>query len=88
MAAQLILLLVLIISCDPQNEGKHLFILSGQSNMQGLNPEESFTPAVENEFGKENVIIVKYALGGQPIRRWYKKWTPPEGDESRVQMVC
>ncbi len=54
--------------------GKHLFILSGQSNMAGLNPAVSFTPTVAAEFGKDNVIVVKNAQGGQPIRRWYKKW--------------
>jgi len=51
----------------------HLFILSGQSNMAGLNPQISFTPTVETAFGKENVIVVKDAKGGQPIMRWYKK---------------
>ena len=61
-------------------EGKHLFILSGQSNMGGLKPEESFIPTVEKEFGKENVIVVKDALGGQPIRRWYKKWKSAKGE--------
>lgn len=55
-------------------EGKHLFILSGQSNMNGLDPDISFTPTVEAEFGKENVIVVKDAQGGQPLRRWYKQW--------------
>jgi len=62
-------------------KGKHLFILSGQSNMARLNPESSFIPMLANEFGKENVIVVKSAQGGQPIRRWYKNWEPPEGDE-------
>jgi hypothetical protein len=52
----------------------HLFILSGQSNMAGLNPKASFTPAVEKNFGKDKVVVVKWAQGGQPIRRWYKKW--------------
>lgn len=47
--------------------------------MAGLNPDISFTPTVEAEFGKENVTVVKDALGGQPIRRWYKKWKPAEG---------
>ena len=62
---------------------KHLFILSGQSNMAGLKPEESFTPTVEKEFGKENVIVIKDAVGGQPIRRWYKEWKDAggKGDE-------
>jgi len=49
--------------------------------MAGLDPEISFVPAVESEFGEENVIVVKDALGGQPIRRWYKGWMPEEGDE-------
>lgn len=67
------------------NSGKHLFILSGQSNMVGLRPEESFTPVVEEALGRENVIVVKYAKGGQPIRRWYKDWKPLEGDEPMAQ---
>ena len=61
-------------------QGKHLFILSGQSNMAGLNPDLSFTPTVEKAFGKDNVIVVKSAQGGQPIRRWYKKWKDAEGN--------
>ena len=62
--------------------GKHLFILSGQSNMVGVNPDLSFKPAVEAEFGAENVVVVKDAEGGQPIKRWYKKWEPIAGDDS------
>lgn len=53
--------------------------------MAGLNPEESFTPAVEKEFGAENVIVVKDALGGQPIRRWYRNWKPLEGNVPEAQ---
>ncbi len=60
--------------------GKHLFILSGQSNMVGLNPEISFTPTVTKEFGESNTVIVKDAQGGQPIRRWYKGWKSEKGD--------
>lgn len=62
-------------------EGKHLFILSGQSNMAGLDPNASFTPAVVKAFGKDNVIVIKDAQGGQPIRRWFKEWKPAEGKE-------
>lgn len=69
----------------PEQEGKHLFILSGQSNMEALRPEESFKPTIESEFGIENVIVVKDAYGGQPIRRWYKDWKPLEGDEPKAQ---
>ena len=57
----------------------HLFILSGQSNMAGLKPETSFTPAVEKAFEGHETIVVKDAVGGQPIRRWYKKWKPADG---------
>jgi hypothetical protein len=67
-------------SADSAETEKHLFILSGQSNMAGLDPDISFTPTVEAAFGKDNVIVVKSAQGGQPIRRWYKKWKPAEGD--------
>lgn len=61
----------------------HVFILSGQSNMAGLKPEESFTPTVEKRFGAENVIVVKDAVGGQPIRRWHKGWELGEGDNPK-----
>ncbi len=60
-------------------EGKHLFILSGQSNMQGHRPDEAFTPAVEEAFGRDNVVVVQDALGGQPIQRWYRDWKAPDG---------
>ncbi len=59
---------------------KHLFILSGQSNMQGHRPEEAFTPTVEKAFGKSRVIVVQDALGGQPIHRWWKQWKDPAGE--------
>lgn len=64
----------------PAGDGKHLFILSGQSNMAKFDPNISFTPAVETEFGKDHVTVIKDALGGQPISRWYKKWKPAKGD--------
>jgi hypothetical protein len=66
-------------------QAKHLFILSGQSNMAGLRPSESFIPTLENEFGKGNVIVVKDAMGAQPIRRWYKNWKPAEGNTPLAQ---
>lgn len=59
--------------------GKHLFILSGQSNMARLDPSDSFTPTVIEEFGKDTVIVVHDAKGGQPIWRWYKKWKSATG---------
>ena len=59
--------------------GKHLFILSGQSNMQGHRPQEAFTPAVKDALGEDKVIVIQDALGGQPIQRWWKDWKSPEG---------
>jgi hypothetical protein len=56
--------------------GKHLFILSGQSNMELLDPNLTFIPAVAAEFGTNSILVVKDAKSGQPIRRWYKKWKP------------
>jgi len=52
------------------NTGKHLFILSGQSNMAGIDPALSFTPTVEQAFGAENVIVVHDAEGGTEIGAW------------------
>lgn len=63
-----------------QNES-HLFILSGQSNMNRLKLRISFTPTVEEAFGKDNIIIVKDTKGGQPIREWYKEWKTSSGDK-------
>lgn len=53
-------------------DSKHLFILSGQSNMQGHRPDEAFTPAVSKTLGKDKVIVIQDAQGGQPIQRWFK----------------
>ena len=67
--------------CLGDSHAKHLFILSGQSNMQGHRPDEAFTPAVEKALGKSKVIVVQDALGGQPIHRWCKEWKDPEGNQ-------
>lgn len=70
-------------TCDAAESdaaGKHLFILSGQSNMVGMNPDLTFTPAVTKAFGKDKIIVVKDAHGGQSIRSWGKtnhEFPPP-----------
>ncbi|MCE4564802.1 hypothetical protein INQ51_10815 [Maribellus sp. CM-23] len=61
---------------------KHLFILAGQSNMEKLNPGSDFTPAVGNEFGFENIIVVKFAVGGTPIRRRYRDGIKPKNAQT------
>jgi hypothetical protein len=58
--------------------GKHLFILSGQSNMFKMDQDVSFTPAVEKAFGKGNVTVVKNAKTGAPLLSWDKDYKWPE----------
>jgi hypothetical protein len=77
-------LMILATGLMAGEEGKHLFILSGQSNMAGHQPNEAFTPAVEAAFGKENVIVVQDAMGGQPIQRWWKGWKSPDGKSPKA----
>ncbi len=84
LVASLFFLLVCLCYGKTTNaEGKHLFILSGQSNMQGHRPEEAFTPTVEMALGKENVVVIQDALGGQPIQRWYRDWKFPDRSEPK-----
>ena len=61
--------------------GKHLFILSGQSNMRAGLPV-SFKRVVSGVFGEDNVIFAQYARPSQPIRQWYKDWVPPKGEKA------
>lgn len=72
-----IIIVLALQSCQTNNENKHLFILSGQSNMVGLNPEDGFIPTIETAWGKDKFVLVKSAYGGQPIKRWYKEWNNP-----------
>jgi len=58
----------------------HLFLLAGQSNMVRFKPGASFIPALEKKFSKENIIVCKFADGGEPIRRWYRDWKSEKGE--------
>jgi lysophospholipase L1-like esterase len=69
-------ILCLSLSCAHAESGKYLFILSGQSNMQGMDHRQTFEPRVVEEYGRENVLIVKEAIGGRPIRMWVNDWEP------------
>jgi len=62
-----------------QAEGKHLFVLSGQSNMFHMKPSESFTPAVKKVFGEGKVTVTMTAKRGAAIRNWDKDYPWPEG---------
>lgn len=68
-----------------EKESAHLILLSGQSNMANMDPARVFIPEVEKHFGAENVIVVKFARSGQPIRRWYKNWKVT-GDQNPAQI--
>ena len=63
-----------------QNKGKHLFLLSGQSNMSRFKPKQWFTPGIHKALGAENVIVCFEAKGGQPISKWFKGWKNSEGE--------
>jgi hypothetical protein len=59
---------------------RHLFVLSGQSNMtQDLS--DSFRNCVEQALGKERVIVTRTGRPSQSIKAWDKDWKPPAGME-------
>ena len=68
----------------PAKPSKHLFILSGQSNMRSPVPE-SFEAVVSKVFGKDNVTIATFSVPSQSIRQWYKNWSPPEGVDVQLK---
>lgn len=61
-----------------EKPARHLFILSGQSNMTPT-LSASFQKCVEQVFGKDKVLVTMTGHPGQPIKHWVKSWTPPEG---------
>ena len=74
-----IIIIVLLISTGSlhaieKNNGVHLFVLSGQSNMQGMDPETGFMTEAEKLFKDEKVVYIKVAKGAQPICRWLEEW--------------
>jgi hypothetical protein len=74
-----------ILSSKPGAGKVRLFILSGQSNMQGLDPSKTFFPTVSAAFPEDDVVVVRDAQSGQPIRRWLKDWKPAEGVEANAK---
>ncbi|MEO2014832.1 MAG: sialate O-acetylesterase [Fuerstiella sp.] len=84
LSSTLFLLALLTLSCsrvDATDNGKHLFLLSGQSNMKRFQHKQFFTPAVQAAYGTGNVIVIKNVEGGQPISMWYKAWTSSKGEK-------
>ena len=77
----LTLLALIGFSIHAANEGKHLFLLSGQSNMSRFQHKQFFIPAMQAAYGADKVIVIKNAQGGQPISKWYKAWTSSKGEK-------
>lgn len=73
----IILLATFLVSLSAN--GEHLFILSGQSNMRGLKPEQSFIPAVQKAFGEKQCIVVHSGWSGARIQQWHKEWKDSTG---------
>ena len=59
-----------------EKTGRHLFILSGQSNMTGA-VKEAFTAHVEEQYGKENSVVVMRMKSGRGIRFWVADYGQP-----------
>ena len=57
-------------------ESKHLFVLSGQSNMAGLDQYGSFTSTLEQEFSADNLVVIKDAHSGESISAWIENRKP------------
>jgi membrane-bound lytic murein transglycosylase B len=66
--------LALASQADAAERPAHLFILSGQSNMAGMNPKLGFEPEAADLFPEADVAYIKVAVGGQPIRYWVAEW--------------
>jgi hypothetical protein len=58
--------------------GKHLFILSGQSNMTGT-VKDAFADRVQERFGEENAVVVMRMKSGRGIRFWVADYRQPTG---------
>jgi len=65
-------------SLSAADAGKvRLFVLAGQSNIREVAPDAAFTPAVKQAYPNDDVVVVHYAEGGTPIRRWWQGWPGP-----------
>lgn len=67
-------LLALCSTLAAADKPAHLFILSGQSNMAGMDPKLGFVPEAAKLFPDADVPFIKVAVGGQPIRYWVNEW--------------
>ena len=66
------------VTANAKKTERHLFILSGQSNMTG-GLKAGFAQKVEDTYGKENVVVVHHSKSGRGIRFWDKDYRFPDG---------
>jgi len=78
LVALIVLALGLSASADTKKMGKHLFILSGQSNMTGT-VKGALAARVAERFGKENAAVVIRMKSGRGIRFWVTDYRQPTG---------
>lgn len=52
----------------------HIFVLSGQSNMAGMDPKAGLVPEAAKLFPNSEVVYLKVSQGGRPIRLWVGEW--------------
>jgi hypothetical protein len=71
-----VLALSLPANANPKKTGKHLFILSGQSNMTGT-VRDAFADRVQERFGEENAVVVMRMKSGRGIRFWVADYRQP-----------
>lgn len=75
--------LLLLLPCAAENAGphaqatgRHLFLLSGQSNMTG-SLEAGFRAVVQREMGEDKVAVVRHNKPGRGIRFWVADYELP-----------
>ena len=72
----LALIFIVPVCAGGEKTGKHLFILSGQSNMTGA-VKAAFTAHFEEQYGKENSVVVMRMKSGRGIRFWVTDYDQP-----------
>ena len=63
----ILLTLALVSLASAADKPAHLFILTGQSNMAGMDPKLGFEPEAKIAFPDADVAYIKVAVGGMPI---------------------
>ena len=68
----------LTVCANAEETGKHLFILSGQSNMTGT-VRDAFAQRAQQRLGEQNAVVVMRMKSGRGIRFWVTDYRQPDG---------